>query len=1025
MDTKKNSIFINEADFEEEIIDVEDTDIEDASIVLPAYIKPGTSEMERFIMGETLPPRVSTLDELEAIPVEEIGLVERPTDLAELKTCPRCNGLLTSAIAITGSESTSFNECQACGTLINTFKPIKYQAEVASRGELYIMLAGGFGCMSYDSKVLMSDLSVKSIQDIVIGDLVMGVDGKPRTVLELHRGYDTAYEVSPKKSSPMIFNGGHIMHLYNHDYKDAVKKGHVRGVHWYDGEYSNPTINEYLTKSKRYKGTHRWVFNTNILERPEQQLDIPPYMLGVLLGDGYIVRGVSFTADDIEIVNEINKLLMKDYKLTKTTKQGTTAGMYDVVKKIKSNWESNFYVDKLKELSLLGTKSHNKFIPKIYKQASSTQRLELLAGIIDTDGYNGGNYFEITLKSKCLVDDIVFVARSLGLRCSVSEKKIKYKNELRTFFKATIWGGASIIPTRIKRKQFANKPNKSYNVSAFNVKQVEDQNYYGITVDQDSLYIEAENFSVIHNSGKSRINIEKIISHLILIPNARVVVAARTYPAIEATFVKDFFSIMPRRLLRRKNEMKHEWVFTNGSELLLRSFDDPTKLRGINATMFVLLEASNIMYEGFELAQNRIRNTAALLPELDAKGEPVFRYDPKARSMRPVYAHDARRILIETNPDAGWVKKNFLVDSATVSYYGSAYKEGYRMNTKTDPQKFTLVMATDANPYLPEGFIEEQTRGKSPAYVQQFFYGSFNFSDNLVYPNIGARIVQPHPLPSEFDEQGRRALWYVIGLDYGINDALAIIYGAYSSITRKIYFFDELYEKGLDIAAAVAKHRDKLKLYGITNQKLMMLPLFDGRSYNKREANLQTIGSLFNAAGLYFTPSFTFNDARIVKFNGIINDEQIEIFSNMVFYIEEVTNYKFKTNRDGTISDQPVDKNNHAINAGEFIIMALPVNLNNFDMSAYVPQGLVHLHNRVETQNTTNLETRLLNPYQQGGNGNGKTRINSNHSSTSRTNNRYGGSNRSTRTQSQTGQGERRDEGDGNLFQAYIPRRIK
>ena len=154
-------------------------------------------------------------------------------------------------------------------------------------------------------------------------------------------------------------------------------------------------------------------------------------------------------------------------------------------------------------------------------------------------------------------------------------------------------------------------------------------------------------------SGKSRITIEKVIQHLILIPNARVVVSARTYPAIEATFVKDFFSIMPKRLLRRKNEMKHEWVFTNGSELMLRSFDDPAKLRGINATLWVLLEASNIMYEGFELAQNRIRNTAALLPELTAKGEPVFKYDDKSKSMRPVYAHDARKILIETNPDAG------------------------------------------------------------------------------------------------------------------------------------------------------------------------------------------------------------------------------------------------------------------------------------------------------------------------------------------------------------------------------------
>lgn len=518
-------------------------------------------------------------------------------------------------------------------------------------------------------------------------------------------------------------------------------------------------------------------------------------------------------------------------------------------------------------------------------------------------------------------------------------------------------------------------------------------------------------------SGKSRGSIEKIISHLTLIPGARVVVAARTYPALEATFIKDFFSLMPMRLLKKKNEMKHEWIFTNGSELLLRSFDDPVKLRGINASLFGLLEASNIMYEGFELAQNRIRNTAALLPKLDSKGEPMFKYDEKSRMLRPIYEHDARKILIETNPDAGWVKKKFLLDSSTVSYYGSAHREGYRMNTKTDPNKFSLVMATDANPYLPENFIEEQTRGKSDAFVRQFFYGSFNFSDGLVYPNIGARIVAPHPLPPEFDESGHRALWYLIGLDYGISDALAIVYAAYSKITKKLYFFDEIYEHGLDVKTATRYHRAKLKLHHITNDKLMMLPLFDGRSYNKRDPKLQTLGDLFNEQGLFFTPSFTFNDARNAKFNGFINDELIEIYSTMDFFIEEATNYKWKMRKDGTFSDEPVDKDNHAINAAEFIVMALPLNLSNFDMSVYLPPGRIHLHNTYENKLTVDDSNRSFNPYQGGNNYD-------NRHSTRNTNNRYDHRGRPTRANLARIK-EAEDDAAGNLFQAFVPKRAQ
>lgn len=1011
----KKSIFINEEEFnleEEEIIELDQSEVEPEIVEFPHDIKPGTEDMLREIRGEKKPVPLKYLpDIMEEAPWER---PERPLDLSELTNCPRCQTPLRRAIAINGSESMSFNECPACGTLVNTFKPIKYQAEVAERTELYIMLAGGFGCHDPEAKILMYSGCIKEARDIKEGDLLMGPDSKPRKVLEIHKGMQPRYAVHIKNArvpqTPLYFNEDHIMHLEYYNYKEGY---HAHGHHSYDGQYSNPTIKEYMSKSKRYKSNHMWVFS-GPLELPEQSVPVDPYTFGLYLGDGCVTKKekIALTSNDHVIIDYLKTVGAKyGLELSEYTKQGTTAKSL-VFKRKERIKGSNEFQNDMERTGIIGCDSHSKFIPDIYMFNNLDNRRKLLAGILDTNGYHVSGTFDITLASEQLTKDIKYVAQTLGIRVTYRHKLVNGK----TYYRLTLRGPEiSNIPTLLKRKQAINKPNKRHYLQRFKVEKVsDDAEYVGFTVDQDSLYVEGEHFTIIHNSGKSRVDIEKIISHLILIANARVVVSAKTYPAIEATFVKDFFAIMPKRLLRKKNEMKHEWVFTNGSELLLRSFDDPVKLRGINATMFVLLEASNIMYEGFELAQNRIRNTAALLPKFDSRGMPVFKYDEKSKSMRPVYAHDARKILIETNPDAGWVKKKFLVDSGTVSYYGSAHREGYRMNLKTDPNKFSLVMATDANPYLPENYIEEQTRGKSEAYIKQFFYGSFNFSDGLVYPNVGARIVQPHPLPPEFDEQGRRALWYLIGLDYGVNDALAIIYAAFSTITRKIYFFDELYERNLDVKTAVRKHREKMKLHKITNNKLMMLPLFDGRSYNKREANLQTIGSLFNAEGLYFTPSFTYNDARNAKLNGIINEGQIEIYSNLDFYIEEVTNYKWKVNKDGTTSDSPVDKNNHAINAGEFIIMALPVNLNYFDMSAYLPPGTLHLHDTDETKQNKEA-AQVYNPYQ-GGSSNVHRGI------TYSTNNRYGGGSRPASTQPA---GTKEDEDSHNIFQAYIPRRSK
>lgn len=1009
----KKSIFVNEEEFEideSELLEIDEEDI----VEFPHDEKPGTADMLREIRGEKKEDPLRSLpilmDLAEPAPWER---PEKPVALDALTNCPRCSTRLRPAIAINGAESGSFNECPACGTLVNTFRPIRYQAEVAARPERYIMMAGGFGCHAPDELILLHNGQPKKARDVVIGDQLMGPDGRPRTVLTLHHGYDTQYQVTPRGvSSPMLFNGKHLMYLYNREYTGINK----RGQHNYLGQYAVMTIEDYEKQSKRFKQSHYWLFAEGF-EYPEQPVTIDPYLLGLLLGDGYLGKApVTLTTCDeviIEHVKRYNKIY--ELKMSISKKSGTSAVSisFTSANRKRKDTVTNILTQHLKDLDLIGKLSQTKHIPNIYKYNSKDVRMKLLAGLIDSDGYQHCNNIGITLAGEQLAKDIKEVALSLGIRASIKKRKVK-GYEHNTYYRVTLSGKPlSSIPVLLERKKVNSTPNKNQYRQHVNIVKTSDYaEYYGFEVDKDNLYVEANNYSIIHNSGKSRINIEKVISHLVLIPNARVVVAARTYPAIEATFVKDFFALMPLRLLRKKNEMKHEWKFTNGSELLLRSFDDPVKLRGINATMFVLLEASNIMYEGFEISQNRIRNTAALLPKYDAHGNPVFKYDEKARSMRPVYAHDARKILIETNPDAGWVKKKFLVDSATVSYYGSAHREGYRMNTHTDPQKFSLVMATDANPYLPENFIAEQTRGKSQAYIQQFFYGSFNFSENLVYPNVGTCIVQPHPLPPELNERGQRALWYVIGLDYGVSDALAIIYGAYSTITKKLYFFDELYERNLDVKTAVAKHREKMKLHKITNNKLMMLPLFDGRSYNKREANLQTIGSLFNNEGLFFTPSFTFNDARNAKFNGIINEGQIEIYSNLDFFIEEVTNYKWKVNKDGSVADSPVDKNNHAINAGEFIIMALPINLNYVDMSAHVPAGMVHLHDREENK-TSNENQKVFNPYQGGSNNDRNTTYHTNH--------RYGVSKRTVVSQLAGG----KEEEDGNLFQAYIPRRSK
>lgn len=154
-------------------------------------------------------------------------------------------------------------------------------------------------------------------------------------------------------------------------------------------------------------------------------------------------------------------------------------------------------------------------------------------------------------------------------------------------------------------------------------------------------------------TGKSRANIEDVIKHLLLIPNARVCVAARSYPALKGTFVKEFYSMFPAKLVKRKNDQDHELTLTNGSELLFRSFDDESKFKSMNLTMALMIEASDLVLAAFEMMQSRIRNTAAMIPEVDPMGNPIMIWNPGKKAYEIKYAFNAIHISLETNPDSG------------------------------------------------------------------------------------------------------------------------------------------------------------------------------------------------------------------------------------------------------------------------------------------------------------------------------------------------------------------------------------
>ena len=161
----------------------------------------------------------------------------------------------------------------------------------------------------------------------------------------------------------------------------------------------------------------------NAIEFEEKELPIPPYVLGVLIGDGCLTNFRGERA--IKISNTEEDIIQKVAKLTDTTRVYYQSSCYTKCFYTPHHKE---YKDYLTAVGL-ATYSYHKFIPQEYLHSSIKQRRELLAGLIDTDGSVDPikNCFSFSTTSERLKDDFLWLCRSLGYNCHVSVDKRSHK----------------------------------------------------------------------------------------------------------------------------------------------------------------------------------------------------------------------------------------------------------------------------------------------------------------------------------------------------------------------------------------------------------------------------------------------------------------------------------------------------------------------------------------------------------------------------------------------------------------------
>ncbi|WP_405936670.1 PhoH family protein [Streptomyces sp. NBC_00726] len=248
----------------------------------------------------------------------------------------------------------------------------------------------------------------RPIGTLEVGDLVIGSDGAPTPVLGVYpQGEKDIYRVSAQDGSWTLCCGDHLWTVRTASDKRRDKP-------WRVLETKEMIGNLRAAHARRYE----LPMLTAPVSFPEREVPMDPYALGLLLGDGCLTGTTtpSFATQDPELAEALEGSLPgvsvrhkggPDYILNRVKAPGDVVTLENPVTRA------------LRELDLVGTRSHSKFVPDAYLFNSADVRLAVLQGLLDADGgpvtqKDRTCRVQYTTASVMLRDDVIALVQSLG-----------------------------------------------------------------------------------------------------------------------------------------------------------------------------------------------------------------------------------------------------------------------------------------------------------------------------------------------------------------------------------------------------------------------------------------------------------------------------------------------------------------------------------------------------------------------------------------------------------------------------------
>ena len=301
---------------------------------------------------------------------------------------------------------------------INQIKPQEGPQMEFMKADSDIVIYGGAaggGKIVANEGLVLTPYGFKKGKYLKVGDLINNPDGSIQKIIEIKpEVYLDKWIVEFRDGTKTEVAKDHLWKAWKARGSRKIKGKRVLGEDSAD-IVETKTLKEWLLRGYTPQIP---VCKPQIFNKIEEPI-LDPYLLGVLLGDGCITNKRPFISCDIKDEEHYKEQFGED-----DITYGNQGFGFIGAKR-------EYIIDELKDYGLLGTNSLTKFIPQQYLLGSIQTRIDIIQGLMDTDGYssphkNACEYYSI---SKQLAKDVAFIVRSLGGIVTINNKKSSYKKD--------------------------------------------------------------------------------------------------------------------------------------------------------------------------------------------------------------------------------------------------------------------------------------------------------------------------------------------------------------------------------------------------------------------------------------------------------------------------------------------------------------------------------------------------------------------------------------------------------------------